>query len=64
MTDTTTPREWPRCERCGGQVHRDSEGMLTCLWCGELRFPAGQAQRGAAEAYGVRLKRPLGQRPH
>jgi hypothetical protein len=62
MRDTTTPRDWPRCERCGGQVHRDAEGAFTCLWCGETRYPAGTARRGTAEAYGVRLTRPPGQR--
>ena len=63
MPDTTAARDWPRCERCGGQVHRDLEGALTCLWCGEVRYLAtGAAARGTAEAYGVRLDRPGGSR--
>jgi hypothetical protein len=62
MTDAR-PRDWPRCERCGGQVHRDADGAFTCLWCGEVRYPAdGRVLRGAAEAYGVRLTRPPGPR--
>jgi hypothetical protein len=57
MAESRPPAEWPRCARCGGQVHRDGDGALTCLWCGEVRYPASSPATAAA-AYGVRLGPP------
>ena len=66
MADTTAAQEWPRCERCGGQVHCDLDEALTCLWCGETRYPttgpggAGPPRRTACGWIGraVRVDRP------
>ncbi len=64
MPDTTPRAAWERCERCGGQMHRDAEGGRTCMWCGEGDFPAAIGGPGSdAEAYGVRLDRPRTRRP-
>jgi hypothetical protein len=64
MADLAPRANWARCERCGGQMHRDAEGGHTCMWCGEERFPAATRGPSAdAKAYGVRLDRPRARRP-
>ena len=58
MADLVPPTAWPRCERCGGQMHRGVDDERTCMWCGEVRYPAATRRPGsAAEAYGVALDR-------
>jgi hypothetical protein len=47
-----------RCARCGGQMCLGYEGEFTCLWCGEVRYPALQPVHGEEdlEAWRRRLR--------
>jgi len=58
MQVTTAPSSLRRCERCGGQMYVGYEGEHSCLWCGEIHFPAAPAIQGAedVDAWRVRLR--------
>ena len=57
MANSITRAPWPRCERCGGQMHRDPDGERTCMWCGEVRYPARPSERSGGERFPTHMPR-------
>ena len=49
MTVTVVTNPMPRCTRCQGQMYTGYEGEQTCMWCGEVRYPARPSERSAGE---------------
>lgn len=45
-----------RCARCAGQMYPGYEGEYTCLWCGEVTYPATPTLHGEEDIDAWRLR--------